>query len=171
MQDILRRGAGTVGRGLSQTLQPFLTQQLFYGAAVSCVIGLALGFWVKPPLVEAMPHDTMQPVAAQTADAATWVVTSPTADWQVASASPSPSALATMVATDAAPITVDQPATDREPAATPDNVSRISNTDAEPASGAAPNAAGDETRDTPPSRWPSVDGGEPSIGQQQPISR
>src|SRR5437868_525525 len=48
MQDILRRGALKVGDGLSRGLRPFLTQQLFYGAAVSCLMGLALGFWVKP---------------------------------------------------------------------------------------------------------------------------
>ena len=175
MQDNLRHGADAVGGGLSRALRPFLTQQLFYGAAVSCVLGLALGFWVKPPLVEAMPNDTVQPVISQTADAGAWTVTSQPADWQVAAASPTPTALDSMVATDAAPIPVDQAAADQEPAATADNMRRISDTgaeaDAEPLSGATRDQAGDEAGDAPPSRWPSVDGGEPSIGQQPATAR
>lgn len=34
----------------------WLTRQLFYGIAVSCVLGLGLGFWVKPPAAEASPQ-------------------------------------------------------------------------------------------------------------------
>ena len=41
------------GPGLAEF---WLTRQLFYGIAVSCVLGLGLGFWAKPPAAEASPQ-------------------------------------------------------------------------------------------------------------------
>jgi len=51
--------AQTVGLAAARTLAPLLTQQLFYGAAVSCAVGLGLGLWLEPPRAEVLQPGSM----------------------------------------------------------------------------------------------------------------
>jgi hypothetical protein len=50
---------------LARTLMPLLTKQLFYGAAISCVVGLGLGLWLEPPKAQTIEPGSMQPVELQ----------------------------------------------------------------------------------------------------------
>jgi hypothetical protein len=43
---------------------PFLTRQVFYGAAISCAVGLGIGLWLQPPRTHAQAPGAMRRVAA-----------------------------------------------------------------------------------------------------------
>ena len=89
--EILRRfRARAMGSGLVRAATPILTKQLFYGAAVSCAVGLGLGVWLRPPLPHVLEPGVMQPVAADAlADQGTVVSAPPL---RVASPPPQPDA-------------------------------------------------------------------------------
>jgi hypothetical protein len=55
--------AQAVGHGLARAAAPILTKQLFYGAAVSCAVGVGLGLWLEPPRPHLVESGVMQPVA------------------------------------------------------------------------------------------------------------
>jgi hypothetical protein len=40
--------AQDLGDGVMRAAAPSLTRQLFYGAAISCAAGLAIGAWLQP---------------------------------------------------------------------------------------------------------------------------
>lgn len=62
MQMPRRFDAQALGHGLARVATPFLTRQLFYGAAISCVVGLGLGLWLEPPRPRLTKPGSMQPL-------------------------------------------------------------------------------------------------------------
>ena len=63
MQNPSQFNAQALGDGVARALDLILTKQLFYGAAVSCAVGLGLGLWLEPTRPQMLPPDSMQPVA------------------------------------------------------------------------------------------------------------
>lgn len=63
----------SLGPAVRRALAPLLTQRLFYGAAISCAVGLALGAWLKPPHARTFSSGDealyIQPLTTQTAEA------------------------------------------------------------------------------------------------------
>ena len=54
--------AQALGHDLVRVATPFLTRQLFYGAAVACILGVGLGLWLEPPRPHLSKPGSMQPL-------------------------------------------------------------------------------------------------------------